>query len=401
MKKKVIFFYKNLITYGGAEKLLIKEMNLMAEKNNIEVSFYSFGICEDLKKKISSKIIILEDHKRNKFMDYFIYPIKLIQFYRILSRGGYDLLISASGILEAGLLCKLTNTNYSFELHHPVVMLPLDSYRSSRLLRKKINKSYPESWLYNTHTRRPLIRIRSDIEYLAYYFFFKGANNLYVLSDFARIEKLKLLNIKSVVLQGASDFEEHPNIHLRADNNSQRKQKLFKFCSIGRIAPEKNLELMIESFALVNKHVTNIRLDLYGDGNPEYVNFLKMLCSKLDIHDKVKFYGYIEDPYIFNTLSKSDAFLYTQYADYSIAVFEALISSCPVVLWENCWLPKDLLNDNSAYFSKLNCEDYAVAMLKAYNNKSEVKDSLINKNFFDHMSYKKRVKELLHHEDLI
>lgn len=400
MKKKVIFFYKNLITYGGAEKLLIKEINLIAEKKNIEVSLYYFAICDDIKEKLSDSVIMLADQTGYKAWDYFTQAIKLIQFYRVLVIGQYDLLISASGILEAGLLCKLTNTNYSFELHHPIVMLPMDSYRSARQLRKKINESYPESWEYNTHKRRSINALRSDIEYLAYRYFLKGANNLYVLSDFARIEKLKLLNVDSLVLQGGVDFREYFKTQEYINSGFQCKQKLFTFCSIGRIAPEKNIELMIESFALLAQQTTHVRLDLYGHGDPDYVSALKAICSSRGVYDNVQFHGYIADQDLFDTLSKSDAFLYTQYADYSIAVFEALIAGCPVVLWENCWLPKGCLTENSVYLSKLNCEDYAAAMFEAYNDRSAVRKSLITEDFFSYQSWEKRVDDLLQHEQL-
>lgn len=62
---------------------------------------------------------------------------------------------------------------------------------------------------------------------------------------------------------------------------------------VGRLAAEKNLELLIQSFALIQKRLPNTRLLIVGDNI--YRKQLQKQARQLGITDKVIFTGYITD----------------------------------------------------------------------------------------------------------
>lgn len=401
MIKKLIFFYKNLVTYGGAEKLLVREINLLASTHNLSITLYCFAISEKIREKISNNVHIISE-KNSYSQGNYVSQIKdIIKLYRYLSQNKFDLLVSASGVLESGLICNITKTKYSLQLHHPIVMLPMDSYRNAICLRRKITKNYPESWAFNQHSRRPVNQLRSTFEYLAHLYVFKKASRLYVLSDFARDEKKTLLNIDATVLHGGVDFKNDLCDEAQSFGGEQYRQEIFSFCTIGRIAPEKNIELMIESMAILVRKGLSIRLDLYGVGETHYINKLKRICSSMGIEENVLFKGYIPDDQIFAVLTRSDAFLYTQYADYSIAVFEALSAGCPPVIWENTWVPLNCLENKAVYFTKLNPKDYSAAMFETYLERPVAKKNLITNDFYINLCWEKRVNNFLSLESLL
>ena len=57
----------------------------------------------------------------------------------------------------------------------------------------------------------------------------------------------------------------------------------------GRIAPEKNLEFLLQAFAGVAQVVPNVHLLIIGGGQKEHVEAIKPLPSELGIQDRVRF----------------------------------------------------------------------------------------------------------------
>ncbi len=103
------------------------------------------------------------------------------------------------------------------------------------------------------------------------------------------------------------------------------------FISIGRISPEKNLEVTIRAFAKLREKYDNITYILLGGGAQE--TKLKVLISELGVEDSVFLLGMRSNP--FNYMKKSDCML-----------FPSLHEGQPMVLLEALSNDLDILASN-------------------------------------------------------
>lgn len=103
------------------------------------------------------------------------------------------------------------------------------------------------------------------------------------------------------------------------------KETDFLFLFVGKLIPNRNVELMLRSFEEVHKRNVNIKLLIIGDGSEndkvnKYIN-----CEWL-LHIERLPYEKLSDYYV-----AADAYVYTGREPYSLALAEAVIAGLPVV----------------------------------------------------------------------
>jgi glycosyltransferase involved in cell wall biosynthesis len=101
--------------------------------------------------------------------------------------------------------------------------------------------------------------------------------------------------------------------------------------NIGRVAPEKNLELLLQSFRLMQaKARESIKLMIVGDGPA--LKGLKQFAVDLGIADAVIFTGMVEPSQIPDYLKAADLFVMTSKSEVKpLAQLEALAAGAPIV----------------------------------------------------------------------
>lgn len=101
--------------------------------------------------------------------------------------------------------------------------------------------------------------------------------------------------------------------------------------NIGRVAPEKNLELLLQSFKLMQtKAPDQIKLMIVGDGPA--LEGLKQSAFQLGIADKVIFTGMINPSMTPDYLAAADLFVMTSKSEVKpLAQLEALAAGVPIV----------------------------------------------------------------------
>jgi glycosyltransferase involved in cell wall biosynthesis len=101
---------------------------------------------------------------------------------------------------------------------------------------------------------------------------------------------------------------------------------------VGRIVPEKGIDTVIRSAAVVMKS-RSAQLHLYGDGPQPYLSLLHELCAELGISDLVRFHGWVPHERLPEILLGLDIALYLPVWDepLSLSIQECMASGLPVI----------------------------------------------------------------------
>ncbi len=134
-----------------------------------------------------------------------------------------------------------------------------------------------------------------------------------------------------------------PNAVQKPKNIKKHKLRKKIIVCMSRLIKSKRVDHVISAFSkIVEKH-DGFELIVIGFG-PELSN-LKKLCEKLKILHKVKFTGWINDP--FPILEEAYMFLFaSKYEAFGMVILEALCVGVPVVSYRYVSDPSILITDN-------------------------------------------------------
>ena len=100
----------------------------------------------------------------------------------------------------------------------------------------------------------------------------------------------------------------------------------------GRIAPEKNLEFLLQSFAGVSQVIPNVYLLIVGGGQKDHMENVKSLPKELDIYDRVRFTGMIPYDDLPSYLAMCNAFVTASITEvHPLSVIEGMATGLPVL----------------------------------------------------------------------
>lgn len=100
----------------------------------------------------------------------------------------------------------------------------------------------------------------------------------------------------------------------------------------GRLAPEKNLEFLVRSFAGVSQVFQNVHLLIVGGGQKQFEEELKPLPSQLGINDRVHFVGMIPYDRLPSYLAMCDAFVTASVTEvHPLSVIEGMATGLPIL----------------------------------------------------------------------
>lgn len=100
----------------------------------------------------------------------------------------------------------------------------------------------------------------------------------------------------------------------------------------GRLAPEKNLEFLLQSFAGVSQVFPNVHLLIIGGGRKQYEEEIKLLPNELGIQDRIRFVGMIPYERLPSYLAMCDAFITASVTEvHPLSVIEGMATGLPVL----------------------------------------------------------------------
>lgn len=147
------------------------------------------------------------------------------------------------------------------------------------------------------------------------------------------INKKRLFLIPSFVTKNT--FKAHRPLKHRSTNTSPY------FLYVGRLAPEKNIELLLRAFVLVLARHRDTELIIVS---PYSNSYYQDICKNLDILQSVRFVGYVSEPkqYYCNEL----ALIIPSFVEgRSRVMIEAMLAYCPVIC-SNFVGHSDYITDN-------------------------------------------------------
>jgi len=112
--------------------------------------------------------------------------------------------------------------------------------------------------------------------------------------------------------------------------------------AVGRLTKQKDYPTLLRAFKLVVESNPSARLIILGDG--ELRDELKQFAQDIGITHKVRFEGYVSNPYQY--LARADLFvLSSAWEGFGSVILEALACRCPVVSTDCPSGPREILSD--------------------------------------------------------
>lgn len=100
----------------------------------------------------------------------------------------------------------------------------------------------------------------------------------------------------------------------------------------GRLAPEKNLEFLIQAFSGVTHIVPNVRLLIVGGGQKDFEEEIKSVPKEYGVQDSVHFVGLIPYDQLPSYLSMCDVFVTASVTEvHPLSVIEAMGTGLPIM----------------------------------------------------------------------
>ncbi len=151
----------------------------------------------------------------------------------------------------------------------------------------------------------------------------------------------------------ASKVESDPQRARRAAGDRPRRRRTSPECAIascstrpfvlyaGNIKPHKNVERLIEAFALLRaRGGENIKLLIIGDEISKYPN-LRRLVHRFQLHQHVRFLGFVPDATLAALYRLATVFVFPSlYEGFGLPPLEAMASGTPVITSNVSSLPE-------------------------------------------------------------
>lgn len=189
--------------------------------------------------------------------------------------------------------------------------------------------------------------------------------------------------VKSEVIYNGvyNEKEDLENIH-KIKKCYDISESCTTFCYIGRISPEKNIEMMLSAFSLLNS--SDIRLLIVGDGNAKYVRELIGLSKSLGLNN-VRFLGYRSD--IVDIIKSVDCLLLSSIVEGLPTVVIETYSKKKIAISTICGGVEEVIRD-SRFLSENNNEyDFADRISFYLNLRDKEKELISNQNYLIYKKY--------------
>lgn len=312
---RILFSTDQIYLHGGIEKVMAEKANYFADVLGYEVYILTTEQkgnppCYPLSAKI--KLVDIEvNYVRNK--SYF-HPVNLKKIASHFSK--YKRAIRK---IKPNFIISC---NYAFDFY----WLPFTFLSIPKL------KEFHSSRYFENIDRKKVGLLRS----------LKYRLNDFIESKFTR---LILLNPDELKFYSTSNTVVIPNpIRFVPLTSQPLRQK--RAIAAGRIAPVKGFDAMIKAWHKVNEYCPEWQLIIFGNGEIEYVNYLKNIISEFKLQNSVMIHPATNQ--LRNEFLNSSFYLMTSKTEcYPMVLIEAMNAGLPIITYDCPTGPKHIVTSDS------------------------------------------------------
>lgn len=162
---------------------------------------------------------------------------------------------------------------------------------------------------------------------------------------------------------------------------------------VGRIAREKNLELIIDSLPYIRKEKPDTRFFIVGDGPAK--SYYESLVAKKGLEDVITFTGFVPEKDLPDYYGAADAFLFAStFETLGLVMLEALATGTPVVGLDHGVIPEIIDNGKNGLLFQEDPKDCAEKTLKVLRSKKKINNNFMENIPFDNLECGKKLEEV-------
>jgi len=167
---------------------------------------------------------------------------------------------------------------------------------------------------------------------------------------------------KIIIIPNGIDLSEYAELPskgiFKKNHGLDKKEKIILY--LGRIHQTKGLDLLADTFQVVSKDISNVKLVIIGPDDGYLATFSKRI-SDLGIQEKVLLTGFVEKKEKLEALIDSNVFVTPSYDGFPVTFLEACLTGCPIVTTSN---ELEWINENVGFVTSPNTSDLSRAIYK-------------------------------------
>lgn len=226
-------------------------------------------------------------------------------------------------------------------LHYACIMLSLVKIFLRNKVKVTISPRTPSKAAINFYFKEKTLK--KALWNFMVKFFCQHSDCIVVASDGLKeecISKYKAKRNKIVTVNNSIDVQSIERLSMESVNRKDSPDN-FVISTAGRVAAEKNMEVLIKAFAMLRKDL-KAKLWIIGDG-PERP-YLESLAASLNVVNDVDFLGFQDNPYKF--IKRSDVFVHTSlFEGFGNIILEAMACGVPVIATDCPFGPREIISN--------------------------------------------------------
>ncbi|NLL02515.1 MAG: glycosyltransferase [Mollicutes bacterium] len=351
--------------YGGIERAIINQANMLSEKYEVEI-ICLYRVVDKIPYKVNDNVKIIYLSELNPNKKEFLYYLKQKKIISVFKEGIKAIII----LLKKYSLVK----NYIYNSDSKVIISTRLEF--TKLLNKYGNNAsvkIAEEHVDHQNNHIYIKKIKKAVKNIDY---------LLPTSKFLTDDYKELLKNKSVkVIYIPNIVSEIPKKMNKCNNTN--------IISVGRLSPEKGFVDLIEIFKLVNNLNKSIKLTIVGDGIEK-----EKIEQKIKEHHLTRFVkltGFLESVDLKNEYQKASLYIMTSFEEsFGLVLIEAMSFGIPCIAFDSAKGAKEIINNqNGKLIKNRNKEQMAKEVLTYFKKNPDNKMMNNAKKTADKYTYDK------------
>lgn len=165
---------------------------------------------------------------------------------------------------------------------------------------------------------------------------------------------------------------------------------------VGRVAFEKNIEFLMETFLDVHRKIDDVKLVIAGEGPA--LNQLKKLAQQMQLQEHILFIGYLKrDSELIECYHGCDLFVFASETEtQGLVLLEAMACGLPVVSTASMGTKDVLTNGDGCLVAKAEIEDFSYKVIRLLtNSKLTTEITSRGKEYINAWTSEEKAKQML------